>query len=89
MLTAWRLLVGPDSPTNFEKRLAWDGLTPAQAAWALDPPVDVIPQQPGWWPVLESLRKAGFDAAYGNRPEPLSDCSAQQRFVHVWSPAAA
>jgi len=36
-LENWRRVVSPDSPTNFEKRLEWDGLTPAQAASALAP----------------------------------------------------
>jgi type 2 lantibiotic biosynthesis protein LanM len=89
VLTAWRQLVGPDNPSNFDKRLDWDGLTPAQAAWALDPPTYAVPQQLAWWPVLEHLRQAGRDAANGNRPEPLSDRSAKQPFVHIWRPAAA
>ena len=36
-LETWRILVAPDQQANFSKRLEWDGLTPEQATWALDP----------------------------------------------------
>ncbi len=33
-LEAWRRIVAPDRPINFQKRLIWDGLTEADALWA-------------------------------------------------------
>lgn len=48
-LMSWRAVVGPDSAANFDKRLCWDGLSPATAAWALNPPVHLVPTHPDWW----------------------------------------
>ena len=62
-LESWRQLVAPAQPANFDKRLAWDGLNPSSAAWALNPPDATIPQNPDWWPLLMALRQAGRDAA--------------------------
>jgi len=88
-LQDWRQLVAPDTPANFDKRLAWDGLSLAQAAWALNPPDDAVPQEPPWWPLLEALRQAGCDAAAGTAHLALADRGSQHPFVHVWRPVAA
>jgi hypothetical protein len=64
-LESWRQIVAPDSPANFDKRLAWEGLDAGCAAWALDPPAEAAPQTPDWWPLLQALRQAGRDAAVG------------------------
>ena len=89
LLNAWRKIVAPDNPINFDKRLSWDGFTLQQAAWALDPPSGVTPQEPDWWPLLEGLRQAGRDAAVGGRSDLLAGRGANHPFVHVWRPVAA
>ena len=86
LLQAWRQVVAPDNPVNFDKRLAWDGLTPAAAAWALDPDPEACPQHPPFWALLQSLRQAARDASHDHG---LSRRGAKQPFVHVWRPAAA
>ena len=57
-LQSWRQVVAPDNPASFDKRLAWDGLTPKSAAWALQPDATSCPQDPPWWPLLVALRQA-------------------------------
>jgi type 2 lantibiotic biosynthesis protein LanM len=88
-LDTWRQVVAPDQPGNFDKRLAWDGLDGSRAAWALDPPADAIPSNPHWWPLLQSLRQSGRDAAACQGGQPLAERGANQPFVHAWRPAAA
>ncbi len=88
-LDRWRGMVGPDNAVNFDKRLAWDGLTVASAAWALNPPEEVIPLAPAWWPLLEALCQAAREAAAGANQPPLAGRGSKQPFVHVWRPAAA
>jgi type 2 lantibiotic biosynthesis protein LanM len=84
-LQTWRQVVAPDNPANFNKRLAWDGLTPAAAAWALEPgPADRLPE-PAWWPLLQSLRQAAWD---GTVDPGLAERGNKQPFVHAWRPAA-
>ena len=85
-LTRWRQVVAPDIPLNFDKRLAWDGLSPAAAAWALAPTMQDCPEQPPWWPLLLSLRQAARD---GIRPQELGELGCTEPFVHIWRPAAA
>ena len=87
-LESWHQVVAPDQPGNFDKRLAWDGLNEASAAWALDPPDGSVPQNPEWWPLLEALRQAGLDAAACVEPQLLADRGASKPFVHAWRPAA-
>lgn len=88
-LASWREIVAPDNTANFDKRLAWDGLSAASAAWAIDPPTGATPQTPHWWPLLEALRQAGRDAAEGTSQTPLAARGSRQPFVHAWHPAAA
>jgi len=88
-LESWRQIVAPDSPVNFDKRLAWDGLSAASAGWVLDPPAEAAPQTPDWWPLLQALRQAGRDAAANAAHQQLAERGSQQPFVHVWRPAAA
>jgi type 2 lantibiotic biosynthesis protein LanM len=85
-LESWRKVVAPDTPANFDKRLTWDRLTPETAAWALQPDRSMGPQDPPWWPFLESLRQA---ARKGVDPQRLSERCKSEPFVHVWRPAAA
>jgi len=87
-LEGWRQIVAPDSPANFDKRLAWDGLSSASAGWALDPPAEAAPQAPDWWPLLQALRQAGRDAAANAAHQQLAERGSRQPFVHVWRPAA-
>jgi len=88
-LAGWRQIVAPDNKANFDKRLGWDGLSEASAAWALDPPPEATPSDPTWWPLLEALRQAGRDAAGGTKRQQLADRGGDQPFVHLWRPAAA
>ena len=84
-LQGWRQIVAPDNAANFDKRLAWDGLTPGSAAWVVDPGPDQCPQEPPWWPMLAALR---LSARRVDGSEALSARGCQQPFVHVWRPAA-
>lgn len=88
-LASWREIVAPDNAANFDKRIAWDGLSAASAAWALDPPAVATPPTPDWWPLLEALRQAGRDAADSATHTPLATRGSKQPFVHVWRPATA
>lgn len=85
-LQSWRQVVAPDNGANFDKRLTWDGLTPAAAAWALDPDPADCPQEPSWWPLLQSLQQAARDTQ-GNTE--LAERGNKQPFVHLWRPAAS
>jgi type 2 lantibiotic biosynthesis protein LanM len=89
ILKSWRELVAPDNPGNFEKRLEWDGLTLASAAWVLNPPAESTPQAPEWWPLLEAIGQAAREAAAGASHQSLVDRGGKQPFVHAWRPAAA
>jgi type 2 lantibiotic biosynthesis protein LanM len=89
ILKRWRELVAPDNPGNFEKRLEWDCLTLASAAWALNPPSESTPLAPEWWPLLEAISQAAREAAAGASHQSLADRGGKQPFVHVWRPAAA
>ena len=88
-LQAWRRVVAPDRPAHFEKRLAWDGLSVANAAWALQPPRGAPPQDPPWWPLLLGLGQAARQAAGGAPDAVLDERCTREPFVHVWRPAAA
>lgn len=85
-LQTWRQVVAPDNPDNFDKRLAWDGLTLSKAAWALAPAAADCPQEPTWWPLLESLRQAARNT---QGISGISERGHMQPFVHVWRPAAS
>ena len=88
-LERWHEVVAPDNPLNFDKRLDWDDLSIARAAWALDPSPTAPPEIPQWWPLLKAMRQAGRDGAALERPQPLDDRGVAQPFVHVWRPATA
>jgi type 2 lantibiotic biosynthesis protein LanM len=86
VLQGWRQVVAPDHAANLEKRLAWDGLTPDAAAWALQPDATSCPQDPSWWPLLEALRQAPRN---GLDPGGLTERCNCEPFVHVWRPVAS
>lgn len=86
VLNSWRKVVAPDQPTNFGKRLHWDGLTPGQAAWALSPDLSEVPRQPTWWATLEQLRAAAAGAVV---EAGVAQRGRQLPFVHAWHPAAS
>lgn len=88
-LESWRQVVAPDNPSNFGKRLRWDGLNADRAAWALDPPEDATPQNPDWWPLLEAMRKAARDSAGDSLYRQLADRGNKLPFVHIWRPVSA
>ena len=85
-LEQWRRIVAPDNSANFDKRLDWDGLSAASAAWALAPRAEDRPQDPSWWPVLVALRQAASD---GLSTSGLEERCSREPFVHTWRPAAA
>ena len=85
-LDAWGQIVAPDNPANFNKRLAWDGLTPEGAALALDPDPEDHPTDPSWWPWLQSLRRAAAERA---SVLGMEERGTTQPFVHIWRPAAS
>jgi len=85
-LEDWRRVVSPDSPNNFDKRLEWDGLTPAQAASALAPNTTQVPGTPPWWPLLEELRNAARQVPGA---DPLGQRGQNLPFVQVWRPSAS
>jgi type 2 lantibiotic biosynthesis protein LanM len=85
-LQSWRKVVAPDHAANFGKRLAWDGLTPEAAAWALQPDTATCPQYPQWWSLLVSLRQAATD---GLDVSWLAERCSSEPFVHVWRPVTA
>lgn len=85
-LESWRTVVAPDQPNNFVKRLEWDGLCAAQAAWALTPDPSEVPTQPTWWVTLEQLRAAG---AGGGVEVELVQRGRHLPFVHAWHPVAS
>jgi type 2 lantibiotic biosynthesis protein LanM len=85
-LKSWQQVAAPDNPANFEKRLAWDGLTADAALWALNPDPADCPQDPPWWPLLQMLRQAARDSSGGTA---LDKRGITQPFVHAWRPAAA
>jgi type 2 lantibiotic biosynthesis protein LanM len=84
-LEAWRRVVAPDSPGNFDKRLQWDGLTHADAAWALNPAPGDVPKDPAWWSLLEQLRNA---ARHADPVDGLAERATACPFVHAWRPVA-
>ncbi len=88
-LERWRERLAADNNNSFDKRLEWDGLTLAGAAWALNPPAEATPLAPAWWPLLEALCQAAREAAAGANQPALAGRGSKQPFVHVWRPAAA
>lgn len=89
-LETWQRVVAPDNPSNFEKRLRWDGLTLVDAAWALQPDDAAVPAIPPWWELLLQLRQAAVQAAGSAAvPGPLAERGRHYPFVHVWRPAAS
>lgn len=84
-LASWRAVVAPDSAANFDKRLRWDGLSPASVAWALNPPAHLVPTEPDWWDTLMKLCAAAREPVAPG----LEGRGHQLPFVHVWRPAAS
>lgn len=83
-LASWYAVVAPDNSAHFERRLVWDGLSPASAAWALNPPAQLVPTQPSWWVTLMKLRAAACEPT----APVLERLGCQLPFVHAWRPAA-
>lgn len=88
-LDNWRQIVAPEFPENFYKRLVWDGLSLDQAAWALNPPVESVPQYPHWWQFLLAMCHAGRNALGESLYLQLEERGIDLPFVHVWRPASA
>lgn len=84
-LVEWRKKIAPHDPFDFEKRLLWDGLTREQAATALSPNSQDVPDQPAWLPLLEQLCEAPRQSL---APDPLENRGSSLAFVHVWRPVA-
>ena len=64
----WRAIVAAGDPDLFEKRLAWDNLTPERVAYALADPSPVGGDTPPWAELLlEIVRET---SAWGAAPRP-------------------
>jgi type 2 lantibiotic biosynthesis protein LanM len=88
-LAAWRQVVDPYCLDSFDKRLQWDGLTHANAAWALHPEKNKVPQQPSWWNLLAELRDAARNVAIASvQVNWLAERGKACPFVHAWRPVA-
>ena len=44
VLLAWEVRTAPEHPSNFEKRLEWSGANREIAAWSVEPPANLVPQ---------------------------------------------
>ena len=55
VLLAWEVRTAPEHPSNFEKRLEWSGANREIAAWSVEPPANLVPQNPPWLPLLEEI----------------------------------
>ena len=85
-LQSWRKIVAPHNQENFDRRLAWDGISPEAAASALQPGQAKFPTNPSWWNILTSIRQAAIE---GLDPLELQERCTKEPFVHAWRPAAA
>lgn len=82
--------MAPDRPINFQKRLIWDGLTEADALWALQPDATALLAEPPWWRSLQQIRQAAQQHACGAQLEAAwQERGSQWPFVHAWRPVAA
>lgn len=84
-LEAWCRAVAPDQSENFDKRLQWDGITKAQAAWAIQVGVSDAPREPAWLPTFQGLRAAAKGPVLYGMYKREHDLP----FVDVWLPAVS
>jgi type 2 lantibiotic biosynthesis protein LanM len=87
-LKSWSNALSGDSTNALSKRLAWDGLNNASAAWAIHPPNEVVPQNPKWYKLLEILRIHSRESVDGKSYPGLRDRCAGIPFVDAWCPIA-
>jgi type 2 lantibiotic biosynthesis protein LanM len=85
-LQSWKKIVAPHNQAHFDRRLAWDGISPEAAASALQPGQENFPTNPSWWTTLTSIRQAAIE---GLDPLEIQQRCAREPFVHAWRPAAA
>lgn len=86
LLQSWKRVVAPHNHEHFDRRLAWDGISPEAAASVLQPSQANFPTNPSWWTTLTSIRQAAIE---GLDPLELKERCAGEPFVHAWRPAAA
>lgn len=84
-LQSWRKIVAPHNQEHFDRRLAWDGISPEAAASVLQTDQENFPTNPSWWNILTSIRQA---ASEGLDPLELQERCTKEPFVHAWRPAA-
>lgn len=75
-LDHWRQVVAPDNRWNFEKRLHWEGLTTASAAWALDPPDEATPDHPPGGPCWKHCGRRVGTQRLGRSTQSLSNAAS-------------
>jgi type 2 lantibiotic biosynthesis protein LanM len=88
-LKAWSNALSENSTDILSKRLAWDGLDSAGAAWAIRPPYEVVPQDPKWYKLLEILRNYSRESLDRKSYPDLQDRCAEIPFVDAWIPIAS
>lgn len=88
-LKAWSKALGEQNPGTLSKRLAWDGLNNASAAWVVHPPYEVVPQDPKWYKLLEILRNYSRESLDRNSYPGLQDKCVEIPFVDAWIPIAS
>ena len=97
-LRSWREAIAPTSKADFEKRLAWQQLSTAEVAWALNPPFHDVPQSPEWFTTLRCLRTvlreavasqqhdAGWLDSFTGRYSTLLNPHTHRPCEEVWYP---
>ena len=88
----WRAAVDPDDAGLFERRLAWDGLTPSDARGVLAGASVASQRDPDWYADLDSIRAAAGAAADSFRPvdSPVAFADVLQPVVEWgWARLAA
>ena len=86
---AWRQVVAPDFPGNFQKRLIWDDLDEYSASWAFNPPDESVPQRPNWLPYLDIILQANHNINSDADLQFLSTRRPDLPFVHAWAPVVS
>ncbi len=85
-LAAWVNAVAPDQAINWHKRLEWSGNSIDDAAWAVNPRADAVPDEPSWLPVLEGLQQACRHGAPSASSDATPNGGRLLPFDELWQP---
>jgi lantibiotic modifying enzyme len=55
LLVPWQKAIAPDVEAKFIDRLIWDGYSLQQATWAMNPPVEAMPDDAPWLSLLDKI----------------------------------